>query len=74
MSNRAKEQAVENTARDLYLAMPGARLPPKDDHGFVMWGDVDGTAEWDFCFAIARAIINASARTFKVAKAIQCQP
>ena len=53
----AKQGAVYNTAKDLYLAMPGACPPPHDERG-ALWGEVEGTPEWLFCEAIARAIVN----------------
>lgn len=45
-----KQQRLERIKR-LYVAMPGARMPPTED-GFYLWGEVAGTPEWNFCEAI----------------------
>ena len=46
----------------LYRNMPGAKMPAMKD-GNYMWGDVEGTPEWEFCeeivFTIGRAISQA---------------
>jgi len=52
----AEEHSVQMHARDLYLAMPGAPVVPRVN-GCPMWGDVEGNEHWNFCEAIARAIV-----------------
>lgn len=39
----------------LYLAMPGAPLPPKEE-GWYLWGEVEGNDHWMFCQAIVEMI------------------
>jgi len=36
--------------------MPGAPVVPRVN-GCPMWGDVEGNEHWNFCEAIARAIV-----------------
>jgi len=45
---------IEWTQR-LYRQMPGARMPVTED-GVFMWGEVDGTPEWDFCAEIVLSV------------------
>jgi hypothetical protein len=56
---------VEQMAKDLYRAMPGAPPVPVDGWDEA-WGDVMGNQHWAFCEAIARMILaNRPALTYE---------
>jgi hypothetical protein len=33
----------------LYRAFPGADMPPSDEEGFTLWGEVCDSPIWEFC-------------------------
>jgi hypothetical protein len=45
--------------RRLYRVMPGSPVPPKDEDGFYLWGEMDGNEYWEFCAVIVDLIAQA---------------
>ncbi len=58
----ATHRAIQNKARTLYQAFPGAAQPPVINTGdargtVIAWGEVEDTPEYRFCVAIAGEIV-----------------
>lgn len=60
---RRKLKRIETIERNLYEVMPGAEPVPVDERG-KLWGEVENTAHYEFCHAIANLIVRNSAVTY----------
>jgi hypothetical protein len=53
---RNMQSMEQSIAQRLYEVMPGAEQPPRDERG-KLWGEVEHTREFQFCYQIASEII-----------------
>jgi hypothetical protein len=66
--HKARLTEVQRLASQFYRAMPGASPVPSiiggELDGHPAWGEVEDTDHWQFCYAIAVAIVSNNVSTF----------
>ena len=64
MSMRARDEAVQRMAEDLYMVMPDAPEVPLDQIKGWLWGEVETNKHFEFCKMIAKKIVTHSGTVF----------